>query len=238
MRPVVAVPSSSELFYLGKGWVPDAQADPQADTSQKTLRSAAMIAKASGIECNVHIVDADVKQMLEESLGESVDSSTSNLDFLKDDDMTLSEVEKKMAGQLSFNFPVPNSVEEMKQWYEKLKKETPEQPEDLPEGFSSAEEETEDAVDSPITPKSSQSAQSEAERLIDRLISKPDDPLFNDGPPLQDLEDALSEIDRQSGNPPEANEDENTTAAKTKHKAQYDDWSKALKNKDIWGKGD
>lgn len=237
MRPVVAVPSSTDLFYLGKGWIPDVKADPRTDTSQKTLRSAAMIAKASGVNCNVHTVDADVKQMLEESLGEAVDPSTGNFSFLKDEDTTLSEVEKDMAAQLSFNFPVPKSVEEMKQMYEKMKKEGPEKPEDLPEGFSSAEEETEDSANSPISPQSRQSAQSEAERLIDRLISKPDDPLFNEGPPLQDLEEAFSEIDRQSGNPSEATEDENTTARRTKQKSQYDDWSQALKNKDIWGKG-
>lgn len=236
VRPAIAVPSSAEVFYLGRGWIQEAKTDPRADTSQKTLRSAAIIAKASGINCNAHAVDADVRQMLEESLGESVDPSKGNFSFLKDEDMTLSEVEKEMAAQLSFNYAVPKSVEDMKQMYEKLKKDGPEKPEDLPEGFSSAEEEAEDSTaDSPISPQARQSAQSEAERLIDRLISNPEDPIFNEGPPLHNLEDALSEIDRQSGNPPEATED---IARKTKQKAQYDDWSQALKNKDIWGKGD
>lgn len=200
------------------------------------LRNAAVIAKASGVECNPYAVDSDVKQMLEEALGDKSDASQGDFNFLKDDETTLTEVEKEMGAQLSFNYTVPKNFEEMKQLYEKMQKESLVKPEDMMEGFSSAEDEEDDNVDSPISPKARKSAQTEAERLIDRLISKPDDPLFNEGPPLHNIEETLSELDRQSGNPPEAEEDVKETVRRAKQKAQYDDWSQALKNKDIWGK--
>lgn len=216
--------------------MPDAKANQSIETSEKKLRDAAVIAKSSGIECNPYAVDPDIKQMLEETLGSKSDPSDANLNFLKDDDATLTEVEKEMAAQLSFNYVVPKNFEEMKQLYDKMQKDGPAKPEDMMEGFSSAEDEEEENEDSPISPKARKSAQTEAERLIDRLISKPDDPLFNEGPPLHNIEETLSELDRQSGNPPEAEEDVKETVRRAKQKAQFDEWSQALKNKDIWGK--
>ena len=171
---------------------------------------------------------------MEEAIGEKVDFEKNNLGFLKDDDSTLSQLESEISSQLSFNFPVPKNFQELQQLHERLKKDhaSDAKPgEDMEDESGEEEEGQED--EGATTAKQEKTPLSEAERLIDQIMSKPEDPEFEEGPPMHNVEEILNEMEKDTGDTPE---DEKVTERRVKQQAQYDEWSKALKNKDIWGK--
>ena len=53
VRSSISIPSSSELFYLGRGWIPDPPLAAPAEQNTNLLRKAAVIAKSSGVECEL-----------------------------------------------------------------------------------------------------------------------------------------------------------------------------------------
>ena len=223
---------------------------PDSKISSKHLQVIAMMAKSSGIERKSNTVGSDVKDMLHEALGEGVGDSQGKFDFLKEEDSTLEQIEKEMAGQLSFNFEVPKDMKGLQEMMKKMEKEHGAAEGELPQGIEEEdmEDEAQDSAQSPNAkspdpqPPESDSPgteRTEAQKVLDSLL-KP-----GEGQPETETERGITEnmareieaIEKEMTVQHEA-DDPQIVERVRKQKAEYDDWNKALKNRDIWGKGE